>query len=82
VLIRCTTPQGRNAFVAIEMKYSEAPAGIAAPGRPRHDTLSRSAGVFRDPDAPAPPIEQFWREQLLVTAVLERGHYHDGRLIA
>ena len=23
VLIRCTTPQGRNAFVAIEMKYSE-----------------------------------------------------------
>jgi hypothetical protein len=71
-------------LVAIEMKYSEAPAGIAAPGRPRYDTLSRSADVFRDPDAPAlrhAPIEQFWREQLLVTAMLERGHYHDGRLI-
>ena len=53
-------------------------------GRPRYDALSRSAGVFRDPDAPAlrhAPIEQFWREQLLVTAMLERGHYHDGRLI-
>ena len=84
VLIRCTTPQGRNAFVAIEMKYSEAPAGIASPGRPRYDALSRSAGVFRDPDAPAlrhAPIEQFWREQLLVTAMLERGRYQDGRLI-
>ena len=84
MLIRCTTPQGREAFVAIEMKYSEAPAGIASPGRPRYDALSRSAGVFRDPDAPAlrhAPIEQFWREQLLVTAMLERGRYHDGRLI-
>ena len=68
VLIRCTTPHGRHAFVAIEMKYSEAPAGIASPERPRYDTLSRSAGVFRDADAPAlrhAPIEQFWREQLL-----------------
>ena len=84
VLIRCTTPHGRHAFVAIEMKYSEAPAGIASPERPRYDTLSRSAGVFRDADAPAlrhAPIEQFWREQLLVTAMLERGHYHDGRLL-
>jgi hypothetical protein len=27
------------------------------------------------------PIEQFWREQLLVTAMLERGRYHDGHLI-
>ena len=84
VLIRCTTPHGRHAFVAIEIKYSEAPAGIASPERPRYDTLSRSAGVFRDPDAPAlrhAPVEQFWREQLLVTAMLERGHYHDGRLL-
>ena len=84
MLIRCTTPQGRDAYVAIELRYSEAPAGIASPGLPRYDTLSRSAGVFRDPDAPAlchAPIEQFWHEQLLVTAMLERGHYHDGRLL-
>lgn len=43
VLLRCSTPQGQ----------SEAPAGIASPARPRYDALSRSAGVFRDPDAPA-----------------------------
>ena len=34
VLVRCTTPQGRNAFVGIEVKYSEAPAGIASPAAP------------------------------------------------
>ncbi len=57
---------------------------LAAPARPRYDALSRAAGVFRNPDAPAlryAPIEQFWREQLLVTAMLERGLYEDGRLL-
>jgi hypothetical protein len=84
VLLHCTTPRGRSAFVAIEVKYSEAPAGLASPARPRYDALSREAGVFRDPDAPAlryAPIEQFWREQLLVTALLNTGAYQDGRLL-
>ena len=84
VLIRCTTPQGQRAFVAIELKYSEAPGGIALPVRPRYDALSRAAGCFRNPDAPAlrdVPIEQFWREQLLVTAMLANGLYEDGRLL-
>lgn len=84
VLLRCTTPQGRSAFVAIEVKYSENPAGIASPARPRYDALSREAAVFRDPDAPSlryAPIEQFWREQLLVTAMLQTGEYQEGRLL-
>lgn len=84
VLIRCITSQGHRAFVAIELKYSEAPSGIASPVRPRYDALSRAAGCFRDPDAPAlrhAPIEQFWREQLLVTAMLANGLYEDGRLL-
>ena len=84
VLLRCTTPRGQPAFVAIEVKFSEAPAGIASPARPRYDTLSREAGVYRDPDAPSlryAPIEQFWREQLLVTAMLKAGDYDDGRLL-
>jgi hypothetical protein len=49
VLIRCTTPRGRRAFVAIEVKYTEAPGGVASPERSRYDTLSRTAGSFRDP---------------------------------
>ena len=84
VLLRCTTPQGRHAFVAIEIKYSEAPGGIASPARPRYDALSREAGVYRDPDAPSlryAPIEQFWREQLLATAMLQTGDYDAGRLL-
>ena len=84
VLLRCITPQVRSAFVAIEVKFSEAPAGIASPARPRYDALSRDAGVFRDPDAPAlryAPIEQLWREQLLVTAMLSTGAYQEGRLL-
>ena len=84
VLLRCTTPQGRAAFVAIEVKFSEAPAGIASPARPRYDALSRDAGVYRDPDAPAlrfAPVEQFWREQLLVASMLMAGEYDAGRLL-
>jgi len=84
VLLRCTTPQGRRAFLALELKFSEAPAGIASPARPRYDALSREAGGFRDPDAPAlryAPVEQFWREQLLVTAMLSTGAYDAGRLL-
>jgi hypothetical protein len=34
-LIRCTTPRGKRAFVAIEVKYTEAPGGVASPERPR-----------------------------------------------
>jgi hypothetical protein len=66
------------------VKYSEAPGGVASPERPRYDTLSQATRSFRDPDAAAlrcAPIEQFWREQLLVTAMLERGLYEDGRLV-
>ncbi len=82
VLVRCTTPQGRSAFIAIEMKYSEAPAGGSAPARPRYLELSRAAGVYRDPDSPAlraGQVEQFWREQLLVTAMIETGLYEEAR---
>jgi hypothetical protein len=84
VLVRCNTPHGRSAFVAVEVKFSEDPRGLASPGRPRYDTLSREAGVYRDPDAPAlryAPIEQFWREQLLVAAMLKTGAYQQGRLL-
>jgi hypothetical protein len=84
VLVRCRTPKGDSAFLAVEIKYTESPAGIAAASRPRYDELSRLAQVFRDPEAAAlrhGPIEQFWREQLLVTAMLHSGRYDQGRLV-
>ncbi len=84
VLIRCTTPAGRRAFVAIEIKYSEAPGGITAPQTEIYTALSRTAGIYRDPDGPAlrtGGLEQFWRQQLLATAMLERGLYDEGRVV-
>ena len=83
-LVRCTTPAGQTACVAIELKYSEAPGGMTAPALPRWTELSRAAGAFRDPDSPqlrTGTLEQFWREQLLLTALLQHGAYERGRLL-
>lgn len=83
-LIQCTTPTGRAAFIAIEMKYSEGPSGVTATPRDRYDVLSRTAGVYQDPDSPllrAGGIEQLWREQLLATAMVQQGLYEQGRFI-
>src|SRR5207248_1478773 len=55
-----------------------------APARPRYVELSRTAGIYRDPDSPvlrSGGLEQFWREQLLLTSMLERGLYETGRLV-
>ncbi|MBP0496033.1 PGN_0703 family putative restriction endonuclease [Pararoseomonas indoligenes] len=84
VLVRCTTPTGRRAFLAIEVKYSEAPGGTAASPYPPYDDLSRAAGVYRDPDGPAlrsGTLGQFWRQQLLATAMLRQGLYDAGRVV-
>ena len=84
VLVRAKTPTGRSAFLAIEVKYTEASGGTAAAHRPRYDALSREAGVFRDPDSPAlrgGVLSQLWREQLLATAMLRRGLYEEGRVV-
>jgi hypothetical protein len=84
LLVRCTTPSGQRGCIAIELKYSESPAGLVAPPRPRWLELSRAAGVFRDPDNPElrrGGLEQFWREQLLLAALLRHGLCECGRLL-
>jgi hypothetical protein len=84
VLVRCTTPTGRSAFLAVEVKYTEAPGGAGLDSCPRYDELSRQAGVFIDPDAPTlrnGALNQFWRQQLLATAMLRNGLYEEGRVV-
>ena len=84
VLVRCTTPTGRSAFLAVEVKYTEAPGGVGLEPCPLRDELSRQAGVFRDPDAPAlrgRALNQFWRQQLLAAAMLRDGLYEEGRVV-
>ena len=84
VLVRCTTPTGKRAFLAVEVKYTETPGGTRAPANQRYDALSRAAGVFADPDSPAlrgGTLNQLWRQQLLATAMLERGLYDEGCVV-
>ncbi|MBI0436086.1 hypothetical protein D9598_19950 [Roseomonas sp. KE0001] len=84
VLVRCTTPTGRSAFLAIEVKYTEAPGGVGVEPCPRYDELSRQAGVFIEPNAPtlrSGALNQFWRQQLLATAMLRNGLYEQGRVV-
>ena len=84
VLVRCTTPTGKRAFLAVEIKYTESPGSTRAPANQRPDALSRAAGVFADPDSRAlrgGALQQLWRQQLLATAMLERGLYDEGRVV-
>jgi hypothetical protein len=81
VLVRAKTPTGRSAFLAVEVKYTEAPGGTSIAPNGRYDELSREAAVFRDPDAPAlrgGALFQLWRQHLLATAMLRRGLYEEG----
>jgi hypothetical protein len=51
-LIRYSHSQGRNGFVALELKYSESMREPMPELKPRHAELSDASGLFTDP---APP---------------------------
>lgn len=75
---------GRKAFIAIEIKYSET-AGEPEPRmRPRYDDLSASSELFIDADDPAlrrNPVQQFWRLHLLAQSMIDAGLYDAGRVV-
>lgn len=82
VLIKCRARTTHNAFVAVEVKYSETMQEPAAKVRPRYDELSRESGLFRDPDHPAlrgSPLQQLWRQHMLAYAMVANGLYDSGR---
>jgi len=84
VLIKCTTVQHQNGFVAIELKYSETMQEPPADLRPRYDELSRLSGLYKDPDHPAlrsNPLQLLWRQHLLSRAMIMNGLYTCGRFI-
>jgi hypothetical protein len=52
--------------------------------RPRYDELSRSSGLYKDPDHPAlrdNPLQQLFRQHLLAAAMVQNGLYSNGRFI-
>ncbi|WP_234084309.1 hypothetical protein [Azonexus sp. R2A61] len=84
VFVVCITPDGETGFIAIEMKYSETMAEPLAGLRPRYDELSRLAGIYKDPEAPAlrgNPVQQLWREHMLSRAMIHNGLYSTGRFV-
>ncbi len=73
-----------RAFLAVEVKYTEAPGGTGPEPSPLHNELSRQTGVFLDPDAPGlrgGVLNQLWRQHLLAAAMLRNGLYEEGRVV-
>ena len=65
VFVTCRTPEGKQGFIAIEVKYSEAMAEPLATLRPRYDELSRTVGIYREPGSAllgGTPLLPLWRE--------------------
>ena len=84
VLVKCGTVQHQNGFIAIELKFSETLQESPAALRPRFDELSRLSGLYKDPDHPAlrsNPLQLFWRQHMLATAMIMNGLYSCGRFI-
>jgi hypothetical protein len=80
-LIRFSDGQGRNGFVAFEIKYSESMREPMPELKPRYDELSDACGLFTDPAATAlgtNPLQQLWREHLLAQSMIGHGLYDEG----
>lgn len=85
LLVQCRTINGESGCIGIEAKFSE---GFTEPPprmrRPRYDELARSSGLFKDPDSAAlreNPLQQFFRQHLLLQAVLDQKLYAIGKFV-
>ncbi len=76
VALTVITPDGEQATLFVEMKYTEACQGPPARHRARYDEASREVALHCDPDAPALRsvlLEQFWRLHLLAELSVRQG---------
>jgi hypothetical protein len=76
VAVRVVTPDGDEATIFIEVKYSEDMTGPAARLRDRYDEVSRASGLFVDPDSKllrSLALEQLWREHMLAQLAVDQG---------
>lgn len=73
--VHVTSTTGEPGIVFVEVKYSEDMTGPAARLRERYDDVSRSSGLFINPDSPAlrtEALEQLWREHMLAQLVVDQ----------
>lgn len=70
------TPEGEEATVFVEVKYSEDMTGPAARLRPRYDEASKQVRLFKDPDSQllrSLALEQLWRENMVGQLAVDHG---------
>lgn len=74
-------PDGAKTFIAIEVKYSESLSEPEARLRPRYDELSRTSGLYNEPDGEAlrkNPLQGLWRGHMLAQSAVDAGLYDRG----
>ncbi len=74
--VRVITPDGEQATVFIETKYSESMEGPAARMRDRYNEASKQVRLYRDADSASlrsVALEQLWREHMLAQLAVENG---------
>jgi hypothetical protein len=81
VYVTFKTPDGGNGFIGIEVKYYENLMESAATHRPRYDEVAEIMGCFEAlklTSLKSQPLQQIWRDHLLVGALSHVGAYDDG----
>ncbi len=84
VFISLRLEDGRKAFLAVEVKFSEGMTEPPARLRPRYDELSVASGLYLEPEEPAlrkGPLQQLWRQHMLAQAMVMNGLFDAGRVI-
>lgn len=80
-----TTTDGMRGFIGFEVKYSEAMTSAPALGpHPSYDERAPASGLFLEPSACAlrrAPLEQLFREHLLVQSAFAAGHWDHASFI-
>jgi hypothetical protein len=83
-LFRYSDGQGRNGFVAFEVKYSENMREPMPELKPRHAEISNASNLYVDPAAAAlraNPLQQLWHEHLLAQSMIDNGLYDEGYVV-
>jgi hypothetical protein len=81
VFLRCRTARGGAGFIGIEVKYHENLQAKPGEHRARYDEVAAAMGCFRAGCAPllrAQPLQQIWRDHLLMGALQAAEGYDDA----
>jgi hypothetical protein len=75
---------GARTFTAIEIKYSESMTEPEARLRARYDELSRSSGLYVEPDDESlrrNPLQSLWRTHMLAQSMVDAELYDRGAFV-